>query len=611
MMMSRQLIDWLSSPAALLVGLGLATFLALSWALRGSPIGQRGEAEPGSAPSSGYRDRAVALAVVSLLLILAGAVVAGTVGIPPSLPVFAAGFGLNLWVARSNRRYRHVSPTLRRVVAFADVALAGSTLAGLLIVGNVFAFRYGGRPLDFTRDESFTLASLSRNQVMALERPLKFTLVLGRGERSGRARDRIRQLVDLYRAANPAMVSVEEIFAYSQAKAAEYDALLKRAPEVGVVPGDAIVIEYGASMVDRAVIAAADLFKASAPAPGREETSYSGTFTGEDAVTSAVARLREGRRARIGFTTGHGEPPLGEVDPRRPGLGLWRERLVSVGADPFEIDLVAADVPADIALIVVVASRARFDDREVARLRSFAERGGPMLVVTNGSARTGLEGLLALHNIAFDPGMVVDPASNAQGQANLVLTPPIRPGEHPITEALAGQRILLPGASPLRIVGSGAPRAGESAPAVNPGMVDAPFLRTGLSSWVESDLTAARPAFDAGVDRPGPVVVGIAASERPEVAGGKPRPRMVVLSSPFLPTNPYLDLDPSNLDLLMNACQWLRGKDDSLGVAPKLHTGSLLTADPNLRTRLHLVPTVLAGVLIVGFGVTTYLARRS
>ena len=37
------------------------------------------------------------------------------------------------------------------------------------------------------------------------------------------------------------------------------------------------------------------------------------------------------------------------------------------------------------------------------------ERGGPMLVLMNGSQRTGLEDLLALHNVAFDPGMIVDP----------------------------------------------------------------------------------------------------------------------------------------------------------------------------------------------------------
>ena len=43
-----------------------------------------------------------------------------TVGIPWSLPAFAAGFGIVLAVLRVNHRYRHASPTLRRVVDFSQ-----------------------------------------------------------------------------------------------------------------------------------------------------------------------------------------------------------------------------------------------------------------------------------------------------------------------------------------------------------------------------------------------------------------------------------------------------------------------------------------------------------
>ena len=141
-------------------------------------------------------------------------------------------------------------------------------------------------------------------------------------------------------------------------------------------------------------------------------------------------------------------------------------------------------------------------------------------------------------------------------------------------------------------------------------MLDSPFLKTGPSSWAETDLTAP-PRVQPG-DRPAGAAPG---RDRGDASGPRSRrregePRMVVLSSPYLATNPYLEIDPANLDLLMNAVQWLRGRSDSLGVAPKVHNAMRFTADPNLRARLHLVPTILAVVLIVGFGVTTYLARR-
>ena len=80
-----------------------------------------------------------------------------------------------------------------------------------------------------------------------------------------------------------------------------------------------------------------------------------------------------------------------------------------------------------LALVVVVGPKSRFQDREVARLRAFMERGGPLLVLMDGSQRTGLEDLLALHNVAIDPGMVVDPGTpTSRGGRTWSLTPPLR-----------------------------------------------------------------------------------------------------------------------------------------------------------------------------------------
>ena len=66
----------------------------------------------------------------------------------------------------------------------------------------------------------------------------------------------------------------------------------------------------------------------------------------------------------------------------------------------------------------------------------------------------------------------------------------------------------------------------------------------------------------------------------------------------------------SNLDLLMNTVNWLRGRAELEGIAPKIHDALTLTADPVVRARLILVPTVMAVLLIITLGVTTYLARR-
>jgi len=609
--MRPQAIDFLGRPVALAVGLGVAGFLVLYWVVRGAPIGQSTAEEPSEAPRSADRDRVVALAVVGFLLILAGAAMAATFSILASLPAFAAGIGIVLWVLSANRKYRHVSPTIRRVLGFSNTVLTATLLGGILVVGNVAAFRYGGRPIDFTRDEAFSLSTLSINGVKALERPVRFTLVLGRSPRSGRLRDRIRQLVDLYRAANPEKVEVEEVTAFGQSQAAAFDALVKRVPDLNVVQGDAIVVEEGeGASADRAVIAVADLFRdAGGGPPGAERSATA--FGGEDAITSTLARFREGKRSQVGFTTGHGEPSIQEMDPRQVGIGLWRSRLSSVGTDSVEVNLIRDDVPDSVSLMIVVAPRTKFQDQEVGRLKSFLARGRPLLVLMNGLDRAGLDEVLALHNVGFDPGLIVDPSYNLGGRTDLVITPPIPSTPHPIVESLAGQSVLLPGASPIRIVGGAPGRPGEPRPSTNPAMVVYPFLRTSSASWSETDLDGKRPELDRTADLPGPLIVGVEASERPEVAGGKSRPRLVLLSSGLMALNPYLEIFPYNTDILMNAIQWLRDKPESLGVAPKIHTAVVFTADPNLRFRLHAVPTVISVVLILGFGITIYLARRS
>jgi hypothetical protein len=224
----------------------------------------------------------------------------------------------------------------------------------------------------------------------------------------------------------------------------------------------------------------------------------------------------------------------------------------------------------------------------------------------------GLGGVFAKFNVAYEKGTIVDERANL-GYPTDVVTPPLPKIDHPLVASLAGEYFVIPASSPLRIIGAGQRKPGEPAQGQNPNpaMVDYPFLQTSTLARAVTTRTGGRLVPDRANDPKGPFVVGIAVSERGDVAAeGKMRPRAVVLSSPLMGINPYFP--SSNADLLMNAVQWLRGKSESSGgVAPRVQAPLVFSADPNLRVRLHLVPTVLMVVLIVGFGATTYLARRS
>ena len=214
----------IQAPVVWVAALLVAASLAIFWILRGSPTGQVAEVEDDEdAPRPGYRDRVIAGVTAGLVLILLGAYLALTLthGVRWSIPVFALGIGLVLYLNIANRHYRHASPVLRRTSDLANVFLNASLLAGILIAANVAAFRYGGRGIDLTREQTFSLSSLSTNQLESLSRPLTFHVVYGSGPRSARQLDRVVQLLELYRAARPDLIKIDSLNPYTELARAE------------------------------------------------------------------------------------------------------------------------------------------------------------------------------------------------------------------------------------------------------------------------------------------------------------------------------------------------------------------------------------------------------
>jgi hypothetical protein len=609
--MSQRVLEFLNRPDVWAVAAGMAAFLTLTWVLRGAPLGQATRREPGESPTSGYRDRVVASAVIGFLLVLAGAYLAATVSIPWSIPAFASGFGIVLAVLRVNRRYRHVSPTIRRVLEFSDTALTASLVGGILVVANVVAFKYGGRSIDLTHDRAFSLSSGTENIVKALDRPISFTVFIGNSEQSSRQLDRVTQMLALYKAANPSKVRVDYLDPNKDIK--EFEALAGRVPDVVASPGGGIVLAYGEGQaVPLALISVAELFESQGsrfePRPDR----FVSTFNGEDVVTSALIRLREGKKTKIAFTTGHDEPSTGELDPSRPGLGLWRARLASVGTDVVETNLLASDLPNDVTLLVICGPRRPFQTDEIDRIKAFIVRGGQLILLLGNAEPSGLEDLLRTYNVELGKGLVVDPRLNYYSRPFLIFAP-ISPGSvnQPIVDSLGGRYVMMPNSAPIEALG-GPPRPGTSPTQKGPntGVTALPFLKSGPESWVESTPKVGPVVKDAGKDTPGPANLGVAVFVRPATPAEKPTPRMVVYSSAGAADNQVVRLQPDNLDMLMNSIHWLRGRPEMIGIAAKTHESLMFAADPGLRLRLVMVPTLLAVVIIVGLGATTYVARR-
>ncbi len=612
--MSERFLTFLGRGEVWIAGAALAAFLVLTWVLRGAAPGKAVEGETDAdAPLAGRRERLVFGVAFGLVLILAGALMAVDRGIPWSLPIFALGFGLVLALTRINRRYRHASPTLRRTVDVSGAFLDLSLLAGVLIVLNVLAFRYGGQPLDLTREKTYSLTETTRKVVRALDRPVTFTMISGQSALAERQRARVEQLLESYRAISPGLIRITSLNPYEDL--ARVDELSKRVPELPLLRGGGVLIEYGEDKeTPPVVVRNQDMFDLPSPSQLRSGNRFESSFKGEDAITTALLRLREGKGVKVAFTAGHGEPKPDDMGGK--GLGNWRARLTRVGCEATELRLDQGDIPDDLALLIVVGPVDPFRPEEVAKIKAYAEKGRPLLLLLGNEHPSGLEEFLKSQNLEIDKGIVIDNRSNYNGNWNLVVAPSRSGADHPISAAMAADRyVVLLGAAPIQIAGmSGGPGAAASQP-VNKSLVPTPILKTGRTSWAETDLKNPRPTLDRSTDVPGPVTVGVAVAHRPGQGGpGAPaeeQPRLVLFSCPMMAENALQEITPANLDLLMNAASWLRGgRPDTLGISPQTHTALTLIVDPQLRSQLILVPTATAAMLIIAMGIIVYTSRR-
>ena len=599
---------WLAAAAA-------AVGLIVAWILRGAPPGQAVKAEDDSeSPRSGYRDRMIAGVVVGLLLIALGGYFALSRGILYSVPLFALGFGLVIFLIARNRRYRHASPTLRRTIDFSTAFLNASLLGGILIVGNVIAFRYGSHPLDMTREGSYSLSSETTKQLKSLDRPVKFTLFFGQGARASSQRDRVVQLLESYRAANPDLIELDSLNPFNDVM--RYEELAKRVPELELLHGGGVVIEYGTGeSASHAVVRNQDLFLAIRLDPARQGNDrYASSFSGEDEITTALMRLREGQKTKVAFTVGHGEPSTADLNPRGRGIGNWKARFNKVGCEVLDLNLLSDDIPPELSLLVVVGPKTPFKPDEIQKLRSFKDRGKPLLLLLGNSEPSGLDEFLKSFNLSIDKGIIIDPRFSMRGNPALVYAPAEPALKHEIAEALGPNRaVLLPGAAPIQVAGAGNSGSPGEAP-VDATLVPVAILRTTSSSWAETDPKKVPLARDPKTEKGGPLAVGIGVSERTTQPGpgGAPggKPRLVLFSCPAMAENIFQDIERTNLDMLMIAAGWLRGRSDTLGIPPQPHVALRLSVDPELRNRLILVPSVVALLLIIAMGVIVYTARR-
>src|SRR5438128_9347565 len=108
-------------------------------------------------------------------------------------------------------------------------------------------------------------------------------------------------------------------------------------------------------------------------------------FKGEQAITSAMMDLVEGKKNALGYVLGHKEPPLSENST----ISVLKTFIENENIKFQELNLFDVDaIPKDLKTIVVIGPQYDFSDREMKLLRDFWDKQGRILLLLDPGAKT-------------------------------------------------------------------------------------------------------------------------------------------------------------------------------------------------------------------------------
>ena len=309
----------------------------------------------------------------------------------------------------------------------------------------------------------------------------------------------------------------------------------------------------------------------------------------EEAFTNTLVRLGHRGERWVVFLSGHGER-----SPERAAnfdLSTWAGELAKRGFKTRSLSLAEQSrIPDNTSVFVIAGPRTRLLPGEVKEIQAFIERGGSMLWLADPGSQHGLEALAEALGIEFQPGVLVDPTSQAiTGNAAAIVVAAY--GAHPVVRGFLDVT-LFPQAGALQLT---APKGWEGSA----------LLDTRESAWLETGALDAAIAFDKGRDTRGPLTLAVALTRKPE----QREQRLAVVADGDFLSNAFI-ANGGNLDLGLSLVNWLSRDDAYVSIPVRAARDRRLELSHG--TQLALVGVFLFGLPLafIGSGIGVWWRRR-
>lgn len=444
---------------------------------------------------------------------------------------------------------------IRRLQIGVNVLVQSALLILLALMINSISFKHYKR-WDFSRDQKYALSDKTKRFLDGVKGKMRITVFFS--PQSPIAGD-VQNLLTEYQYGGKGKIDVEYI---------DPERNLSRAKEVldryKVVSGESLLI------VDHdkrnKTVKESEMAEIDQAGMAFGEPPHVTAFKGEQAITSAMIDLVEGKKNTIGYMTGHKEPVITDSSP----ISVLKTFIENENVKFQELNLFdVGAIPTNLKMVMLAGPQYDLSDREMKLLRDFWDKQGRILVLLDPAARTPkLDAFLNELGVKVNDDRLM--VFLKTGIQELALTRDVYArflGESPITARLADSRAIFFGAT--------------SSLTLDPNRVRTanirlqPLIQAEKGYFAETDYNSNDQAkFQADATKAAgapPNTIGVSiekdgsADERVQVNSS----RIVVVSNATFIQDNALTQDQQGLDFISGCANWLLSREKLIGIAPK------------------------------------------
>src|SRR5215472_17570479 len=460
---------------------------------------------------------------------------------------------------------------------------------------NSYAFKHYKR-WDFSRDQKYALSDKTKRFLNALKGKMRITVFFSPG--TPITAD-VQNLLTEYQYAGKGKIDIEQI---------DPERNLSRAKELFdkykvVTDESLLVLDYDGR---NKTVKASEMADVDQSGMAFGEGPRVAAFKGEQAITSAMIDLVEGKKKTLGYVTGHKEPPLSEATSP---ISVLKTFIENENLKFQELNLLDLDaIPGDVKAVMIIGPQYDFSDREMKLLRDFWERQGRILLLLDPSAKTPkLRGFVNELGIKTNDDRLM--VFLRTGIQELALTRDVQGrflGDSPVTKRLADVRALfLGGTSSLTL---------ESDRVRPANMRVEPLIQAEKGYFAEKDYnTDDQAKLEADAKQSNlPLTIGASvekggsADQRVQVNSSR---LVVVTNANFIQDN-AITQDQQALDFISGSVNWLLSREQLIGIAPKVPKPLTFSLDEEALRRLRWIVLVFIPLVPAVIGTMVWWQRR-